>query len=223
MFTATMSLLATAKASASSISFDTYGLPFIIDNSATGAICNELSLFVGSFAQQLVSIETAEGTFTKQRNIETLRLVLNGDAGSQHSYDVPGVVDPDSPFILLGIPFLRKFFAKSADTGDIFDDETWILTQATDSRFTWDYGKHERHFQHGDSILPELWLYEGTAYFSAFCSRLRGYLNDKVSYTFSSAFSHPPEINLRRHHSDSPLTSSDALVNEGDDDYGITD
>ena len=91
MFATTMSLLATAKASARSISFDTDGLPFIIDNSATGAICNERSLFVGSFSQQLVSIETAEGTFTKQRNIGTLRLVLNHDAGSQHSYDVPGL------------------------------------------------------------------------------------------------------------------------------------
>ena len=163
MFTTTMSLLATAKASARSISFDTDGLPFIIDNSATGAICNERSLLVGSFSQQLVSIETAEGTFTKQRNIGTLRLVLNDDAGSQHSYDVPGVIDPDFLFILLGIPFLSKFFAKSADTGDIFDDETWILTRATNSHFTWDYGKHERRFQHGDSILPELWLYEGTS------------------------------------------------------------
>ena len=92
MFTTTTSLLAAAKASASSISFDTDGLPFIIDNLATGAICNERSLFVGSFAQQLVSIETAEGIFTKQRNIGTLCLVLNDDVGSQHSYHVPGVV-----------------------------------------------------------------------------------------------------------------------------------
>ena len=89
------------------------------------------------------------------------------------------------------------------------------MTRATNSHFTWDYGKHECHFQHGDSILPELWLYKGTSYFSAFCSRLRGYLNDNVSYAFSSAFSHLPEINL-------PLTSADALVNEGDDNYGIT-
>ena len=101
-----MSLLATAKASVSSILFDTDGLPFIIDNSATDAICNERSLFVGIFKQQLVSIKTAEGTFTKQRIIGTLRLVLKNDAGSKHSYDMPGVVyDLDSPFSLLGIPF----------------------------------------------------------------------------------------------------------------------
>jgi len=49
----------------SSGSFDTDSLPFIIDNSAIRAICNERSLFGGSFKQHVVSIQPAEGTFTK--------------------------------------------------------------------------------------------------------------------------------------------------------------
>ena len=47
------------------ITIDTDGIPFIIDNSATGAICNDRSLFVGQFRTQNVAIETADSVSIK--------------------------------------------------------------------------------------------------------------------------------------------------------------
>ena len=115
---------------------------------------------------------------------------MTDDKGVNHIYDVTGAVyDPDSPDSLLGIPFLSKFFAKE---GEFLDDETWILTRATRSHFQWDHGKHERHFQHGQSMFPELWLYQGNSYWKSFCVRMKQFLDDKVNYAFSSAFSIKP-------------------------------
>ena len=169
---------------------DTDGLSFIIDNSANGAICNEHSLFVGPFKKVNVTVVTAHGPVTEVKNVGKLRLVLKDDEGKDWSYDIPEVVyDPDSPYCLLGIPFLGKFFAKKAGDSKVYDDETWILSRSTHSHFKWDHGRHERHFEHGDSTLPELRLYEGSSFFAAFCTRMKAYVNDKVNYAFSSAFS----------------------------------
>jgi len=91
---------------------------------------------------------------------------LKDDTGIAVTYGLPEVVyDPDSPYSLLGILFLSKFFAKHSGDKDIYDDSTWILTHANKSQFTWDHSKHECHFHHGESELPELWLYKGTSYF----------------------------------------------------------
>ena len=82
---------------------------------------------------------------------------MKDDSGTTLTYDLPEVVyDPDSPYSLLSIPFLSKFFAKHSGDKEVYDDGTWILTHANKSQFTWDHGKHERHFRHGESELPEL-------------------------------------------------------------------
>ena len=213
-------IFATNKDSTSpeNFSFDTDGLPFIIDNSATGAICNEKSLFMPDLKPHNVSVETASGIETKVKQVGTLRLELVDDNGIKYSYDLPGVVyDPDSPYSILGIPFLSEFFAKK-DGNATYDEGTWILTRATHSHFTWDHGKCERHFRHGQSLLPELWLYQGTSYWKSFCTRIKGFLDDKVSYAFSSAFSVEPSHETDGQ-DDTPVVSQDDIsVNEGDEE-----
>ena len=73
------------------------------------------------------------------------------------------------------------------------DDGTWILTKTNRSHFSWDHDKHEKRFQHGERLLPELWLYHGTSYFKAFCMRVKGYLDDTVRYAISSVFAISPD------------------------------
>jgi hypothetical protein len=90
-------------------SWDTDGIPFVIDNSATGIISNVRKLFVGPLTPTRVTLETAEGTTTKTKFVGTLRLVLTDDARKHHTYDVPDCVfDPDTPINILGVPFLGK-------------------------------------------------------------------------------------------------------------------
>ena len=65
---------------------------FLTNNSATGGICNEKSLFVGPFKDHSITTETANGTETKIKKVGTLHLQLTDDNGVNHTYDVPGVV-----------------------------------------------------------------------------------------------------------------------------------
>ena len=42
--------------------WDTYGLPFVVDNSATAIICNLRKLFTGKIIRIKIMLETGEGT-----------------------------------------------------------------------------------------------------------------------------------------------------------------
>jgi hypothetical protein len=114
------------------------------------------------------------------------------------------VYNPDSPYCLLGIPFLAAYFAKRNGSDDRFDGGTCIKSGAAHSQFVWDGEKHERNFDHGDSLRPELWLYQGTTYFTAFCTRMRQYINDKIDYAFSSAFSMSPNLDPKQNYTHHP-------------------
>ncbi len=59
-----------------SFSVYTDGVYFIIDNSASGGICNIKSMFVVDFEQQIVTLVTAEGRPTTLKQVGTIRLVL---------------------------------------------------------------------------------------------------------------------------------------------------
>jgi hypothetical protein len=139
-----------------SFSVDTNGVYFTIDNSANGGICNIKSMFVGDFERQIVTLVIAYGKTTTKKLVGTIHLVLKDDEGKPWSYDIPDVVyDPESPCILLGIPFLSKYFARNDEASE-FDVQIWIQSALTSSSFQWDHGKHQWHFKHGYTYLPEL-------------------------------------------------------------------
>ena len=64
------------------VSFDTDGIPFIIDNSATCIICNERSLFVGTLRPENYKVETVQATVSQKRYAGTIRLELVDDSDS---------------------------------------------------------------------------------------------------------------------------------------------
>ena len=94
------------------------------------------------------------------------------------------------PVNIVGVPVLSKFFNDAATGKDAVagDDGNKILSSDRCSHFSWDHGKHHLHFTHPDSTLPELCLYQGTEYFSLFCSQIESVYNNTVNFTFSSAF-----------------------------------
>ena len=87
---------------------------------------------------------------------------------------MPGYVfDPATTINILGVPALGMFFGNNANAGSPYnEDGTTIKLGATRSHFIWDHGKHERHFMHGYSLMPELHLYVGHGYLNAFCTRI---------------------------------------------------
>ena len=128
-------------------------------------------------------------------------------------YEIPEVIyDPNTQFNLIGIPFLAAYFNDTnCSAGDDVDaDGTTIKSSGCRSKFVWDHGRHVWNFTHGESTLPELVLYQGNGYYSAFCTRVQQRYNDAVAFTFSSgpAFSISPD-----HSTDDP-----ALVSDDEDD-----
>jgi hypothetical protein len=93
-----------------SFSIDTDGVYSTINNSANGVICNIKSMFVGDFERHRVTLVTAYGWTTTKKLVGTIHLVLKDDEGKPWLYDIPDVVyDPESPYSLVGIPFLGKY------------------------------------------------------------------------------------------------------------------
>jgi hypothetical protein len=71
---------------------------------------------------QQVTLATAYGRTTTVKLVGTIRLVLKDNAGKTWSYDIPDVVyDPESPYSLLGIHFLGRYFARNDDAHE-FDE-----------------------------------------------------------------------------------------------------
>ena len=100
---------ATEHPDENAFSWDSDGIPFVIDNSATGNIYNVQELFVGPLAPTKVTLKTADGLTTKTKFVGTIRLTLTCDGNGNHTYDVLDCVfDPDPPINLIGIPFLEN-------------------------------------------------------------------------------------------------------------------
>jgi hypothetical protein len=65
-------------------------------------------MLLGDFERQIVTLVTAYGRTTTVKQVETVGLVLKDDTWKIWSYVIPDVVyDPELPYSLLGIPFLR--------------------------------------------------------------------------------------------------------------------
>jgi hypothetical protein len=182
-----------------SFSVDIDGVYFIINNSANGGICNIKSMFVGDFERNRVTLATAYGRTTTKKLVGTIRLGLKDDEGKTCSYDIPDVVcDPESPYSLIGMTFLGKYFARN-DEANEFDEQTWIQSASTSSLFQWDHAKHQRHFKHGNTFLPELLTNEGETYFTAFCTCISNFVDDTINYAFSLAFTTSPDCIPQSH------------------------
>ncbi len=106
--------------------------------------------------KDIVTLVTAYGRNRTVKLVGTIPFVLKDDAGKTWSYDIPDVVyDPESPYSLSGIPFLGKYFARN-DKANEFNEQTWIQSSLSTSLFQWDHHKHQWHFKHGNTYLPEL-------------------------------------------------------------------
>jgi hypothetical protein len=177
-----------------SCSFDTDGIPFVINYSATCIICNDRSQFVGNLRAQESSVETSHET-ARSNFVDTIRICLTTDEGMTMEYHIPSAIyAPDFQFDILGIPFLGSFLGQDDTPYPTQDDDgTYIFSSASHSHFIWDHGKHKHLFCHDKRLLPILFLETGVNYFGAFCTRVTRLYRDSVHYAFSSAYSIIPD------------------------------
>ncbi len=180
------------------VTFDTNGIPFIVDNSATCIITNKCSLFVGDLTLAQVQVNTIDASARKHQNEGTICLELVDDENVTHNYNIPGAIyDPTSNFNLLGVPKLAAFFNDKGylPGNNVDSNSTTVKLSGCHSHLVWNHGKHTRHFKHRVSTLPEILLYLGHEYFSAFCLRLRRHYDNNIAFAFSSFFSISPSCN----------------------------
>ncbi len=173
-----------------SFSFDSDGLPFVIDNSVTCIICNDRAQFIGNLRAEKLSVETTHGS-ASTNYVGTISLTLTTDDGEKLQYHIPDAIyNPNSPFNILGIPFFGRFLGRGdlpCPTSD--DDGTYVQSSATRSRLVWDHGKYKRHFTHDDRCLPILQLNTGFSYYQAFCSQVIRAYDNVVHYAFLASHS----------------------------------
>ena len=107
------------------ITFDTDGIPFIVNNSETCIITNERSLFLGNLTLVNFQADRIKAAQVRQRYEGTIRLKIVDDSNVAHIYDIPGAIyDPSLQFNLLGIPNLADFFQdKGYLQGDDVDSD----------------------------------------------------------------------------------------------------
>ena len=182
-------------------SWDTDRIPFLVDKSAIAIISNKHRLFHGHLTTTRVMLETADGVSTKTQLVGVCRLFLTNNTNIHHTYDVPGCVfDPDTPINILGVPDLCTFFGNNVNVISTYgEDGTTIKSGATRFNFIWDQGRHERHFMHGSSLMPDLHLYVGHGYFNEFCTRIHKLLRKKCimhSHQLTRLTQAPPSLNL---------------------------
>ena len=165
-----------------SFSWDTDGIPFVVDNPATAIISNKQILSHGHLTPTRVTLETADGVSTKTQLVRSCRLVLTDNKNKNYTSDVPGCMfDPETPINILGVPDLGTFFGDNTNTSSAYDEDgNTIKSGATRSHFIWDHGKHKRNFMHGSRLMTDLHLYVGHGYFNEYCTRIHNLLRDKV-------------------------------------------
>ena len=146
-----------------SFSWNTDGIQFVLDNSATSIISNERRLFHGHLTPTRVTLETADGVSTKTQLVGICRLVLTDNNNKNYTYNVPGCVfNPDMPINILSVPALGTFFGDNTNAGSPYgEDGTTIKSGVMKLHFIWDHGRHKRNFMHGSSLMPEIHLYVG--------------------------------------------------------------
>ena len=173
-----------------SLSWDTDGIPFLIDNNANAIIRSQRRLFTVPLIPKLMTLEILEGLTTTNKLSGSMKLILTDDANKNHSYRIPRCVfDPKTPVNILGVPDIGTFFGDNAETTDpLVDDGTAIKSGSKKSHFIWDHGRQEGHFMHGSICMPELYLYFGHRYFKDFCTRVHKFLYVKVHFDFCSAY-----------------------------------
>jgi hypothetical protein len=124
-----------------------------------------------------------------------LHLNLVDNAHLRHNYNVPGAIyNPALNFNLLGIPKLAVYFNdKDYIPGNsINSNGSTAKSSGCRLHLTWDHNKHMHSFTHWYCTLPEILLYQGHGYFSAFCLRLRRCYDDGIASFYFSAFSISP-------------------------------
>jgi hypothetical protein len=164
-------------------SFDTDSSFWVCDNSATGHIWNDRSLFTGDLVPLIYIVGAATGT-SETTLMGTVNLRLTDDNGDKHKFTLTQVnYMPASPVNILSTRVLSRQFA---DANGIDLHGTGIHSCYEDHTLIWDHGKYQKTFKTHDSGLPECLFSSGYSRLETYSSLISSYYNDGINWAFSS-------------------------------------
>ena len=164
-------------------SFDTDSSFWVCDNSATGHICNDRSLFTGDLVPSIYIVGAATGT-SEPTLMGTVHLRITDDDGKKHKFTLTHVnYMPTSPVNLLSTRVLSRQFT---DKNGIDLHGTGIHSCYEDHTLIWDHGKYRKTFKTHDSGLPECLFSSGYSRLEVYSSLISSYYNDGINWAFSS-------------------------------------
>jgi hypothetical protein len=163
------------------ISFDTDSSFWVCNNSVTGHICNDKSIFSGELVPSIYIVGAATGS-SKPTLMGTVIHRLTYNNGAKHTFTLTHMnYMPKSPVNLLSTRVLSKQFPN--ENG--FDQQgTGITSVFDDHTLFWDHGQFHKTFKTHSSGLPELLFSSGYSQLQSFGTFLQPYYDDTVHWAF---------------------------------------
>jgi hypothetical protein len=144
---------------------------WVCDNSATGHICNDRTLFIGNLTLEPLLMGTVQ-------------LLITDDDGEKHTFTLTHMnYMPTSPVNLLLTRILSKQFT---DENRIDTHGTGIHLCYEDHTLIWDHGKYCKTFKTHALGFPECFFSSGYSRLETYSPMLASYYDDAVNWAFSS-------------------------------------
>jgi hypothetical protein len=164
--------------------FDTDSSFWVCDNSATGHICKDKSLFTGDLVPSIFEVGSATGISTPTL-MGTVVLRLTDDEGVTHSFEFTNVnYLPDSPVNLLSLRRLAELYPDA--TGHPDRNDTGIQSGFDNHVLFWNREQFKKTFITASSGLPECLINSGYSRLEAFSTILSSFYDDKIRWALAS-------------------------------------
>ncbi len=163
--------------------FDRESSFWVCNNSATGHICNDKSLFSGELVPSIYIVGAVTGT-SEQMLMGTVVLRLTEDNGDKHRFTLTHMnYMSKSPINLLSTRVLSKQFTNEHG----FDQQGTGFSSVFDNHtLFWDHGKFSKTFKTHSSCLPECLFNSGYSQLKSFATFLMPYYDDMVNWTYTA-------------------------------------
>jgi hypothetical protein len=165
------------------IPLDTDSSFLVCNNSATGHICNDKSLFSGEHVPSIYVVGAATGT-SKPTLMGTLILCTTDDNGEKHTFVLTHVnYMPKLPVTLLSTQILSKQYV---DENGFDKEGTGVCTVYDNHVLFVDYGQYSKTFKMHSSGLPECFFSSSYSHLNVFTTFLMQHYNNTINWAFTS-------------------------------------
>jgi hypothetical protein len=153
------------------------------NNSATGHICNDKSLFSGELVPSIYVVGATTGT-SEPTLIGTVILCTTDDNGKKHTFMLTHVnYMPKLPVNLLSTWVLSKQYV---DENGFDKEGTGVYSVYDNHVLFWDYGQYSKTFKTHSSGLPECLFSSGYSHLNVFITFLIQHYNDTINWAFTT-------------------------------------